>query len=155
MSDKSKSKIERQSKIIDIIKARPIETQEELTRELLALGFKITQATVSRDIRDLNLSKFMDEGTFRYMTMEKSKEINDRLIGIFSSSVKSVEYSFNIVVIKTFQGMAMAVAAAVDAMPNTYIMGSIAGDDTIFCVMPDPEHSVRLVANLKKLLPIV
>jgi transcriptional regulator of arginine metabolism len=144
-------KIKRQSKIVELIKNNDIETQDMLVEYLIRDGFNVTQATVSRDIRELKLTKISTpEGKQKYavLTPEEIK-VSDRLKRVFGDGVISIDHSHNIIVIKTLTGMAMAVAAALDSMENTDIMGTIAGDDTIFCAVKSDQKTVRIVEKLK------
>ncbi len=147
-------KVLRQSKIIELVKASTIETQEELTEALRNSGLNVTQATVSRDIRELNLTKAADkDGRIGYMLNDKSNKIEGNLIAILQAGALNVDYSGNMVVIKTIDGLAMAVASAVDAIPETKVLGTIAGDNTIFCLMKNEDSAVRFISKLKRLLP--
>lgn len=144
-------KVKRQSKILEIIKDYEIDTQEALAEKLNASGFNVTQATVSRDIRELKLTKIsVGMGRQKYVAISNDEsEIGERLKRVFNDGVKSIDFAQNIIVIKTLTGMAMAVAAALDAMDNTEIMGTIAGDDTVFCVVKNEAKAVRLIEKLK------
>ena len=138
-------KVKRQSKILELIRENDIETQEMLADLLNKAGFNVTQATVSRDIRELKLTKAtMQSGKQKYVAAAKESSFVTERDGIVS-----IDYAQNIVVIKTLVGMAMAVAAALDSMENSEIMGTIAGDDTIFCVVKNESKAVKLTENLK------
>lgn len=147
-------KIERQSKINELINKYDIETQEELAERLTQAGFKVTQATISRDIRELKLTKVaIDENKQKYMIMTNGdQQLSEKFIRVFKDAVLTIDYAQNIVVIKTIQGMAMAVAAAIDAMGNSSIIGSIAGDDTIFCLTKSEYKAVELVNKLNQIV---
>lgn len=149
-------KIRRHTKIIEIIKKSNIETQEELASRLKEEGFDVTQATVSRDIRELNLTKISDiDGRQKYAILVKdSTAATARLNSVFNTGIESINYAQNIIVIKTLTGMAMAVAAALDSMENSDILGSIAGDDTIFCVTKDEENAVKMIERLKAMVSL-
>ena len=139
-------KVKRQSKILELIRENDIETQEMLADLLNKAGFNVTQATVSRDIRELKLTKAtMQSGKQKYVATAKESSLNR----VFRDGIVSIDYAQNIVVIKTLVGMAMAVAAALDSMENSEIMGTIAGDDTIFCVVKNESKAVKLTENLK------
>jgi len=125
-------KTDRLRKILEIIKANKVETQEELTRLLREAGFNITQGTVSRDIRDLRLTKTAARGG-RFFYTVPSETVDADII--LTQGIISMELSLNILVIKTRAGMAMAVAASIDSIKDTGIIGTIAGDDTIFCAL--------------------
>lgn len=143
-------KTERQSRIIELIKENDIDTQEMLAEMLEKDGFNVTQATISRDIRELKLTKVGTPGGFKYAVMSGGTGENvKRLIRVLKEGVLSIDYAQNILVIKTLQGMAMGVAAAIDAMDKAEIMGTIAGDDTVFCVVKTEAKAVRLVERLK------
>ena len=144
-------KVKRQSKIIELIRENDIETQEMLADLLNKDWFNVTQATVSRDIRELKLTKAtMQSGKQKYVaTAKESSFVTERLNRVFRDGIVSIDYAQNIVVIKTLIGMAMAVAAALDSMENSEIMGTIAGDDTIFCVVKNESRAVKLTENLK------
>ena len=144
-------KVKRQSKILELIRENDIETQEMLADLLNKAVFNVTQATVSRDIRELKLTKAtMQSGKQKYVaTAKESSFVTERLNRVFRDGIVSIDYAQNIVVIKTLIGMAMAVAAALDSMENSEIMGTIAGDDTIFCVVKNESRAVKLTENLK------
>ena len=144
-------KVKRQSKILELIRENDIETQEMLADLLNKAGFNVTQATVSRDIRELKLTKAtMQSGKQKYVaTAKESSFVTERMNRVFRDGIVSIDYAQNIVVIKTLIGMAMAVAAALDSMENSEIMGTIAGDDTIFCVVKNESRAVKLTENLK------
>ena len=127
-------KLERHSKIVELIGKYEIETQEELAERLNQEGYKVTQATVSRDIRELKLTKVQSEnGRQRYMVMQNQAAFSDKYIRILKDGYVSMDMAQNILVIKTVSGMAMAVAAALDEIHFHEIVGCIAGDDTIMC----------------------
>lgn len=123
--------------VVDLINRYDIETQEELAAYLRKEGFEVTQATVSRDIRELQLSKIAaGNGRQKYIILPKEDvKLNDKFIRVLRDGFVSMDMAQNILVIKTVQGMAMAVAAAVDAMHFPEIVGCIAGDDTIFAAV--------------------
>ena len=129
-------KLERHSKIVELIGKYEIETQEELAERLKQAGYKVTQATVSRDIRELKLTKVQSEnGRQRYMVMQNQTAFSDKYIRILKDGYVSMDMAQNILVIKTVSGMAMAVAAALDEIHFHEIVGCIAGDDTIMCAV--------------------
>ena len=138
----------RQAKIIELISQNPIETQEELQDMLMKYGFEVTQATISRDIKELRLVKDLsNEGRYVYSSGKKSMDvINHRAGGIFNDTIITIDYAMNIVVIKCFTGMANAVCAAIDSMNLDEILGSIAGDDTIFILCRN-EDTARMFTN--------
>ena len=138
----------RQAKIIELISQNPIETQEELQDMLMKYGFEVTQATISRDIKELRLVKDLsNEGRYVYSSGKKSMDvINHRAGGIFNDTIITLDYAMNTVVIKCFTGMANAVCAAIDSMNLDEILGSIAGDDTIFILCRN-EDTARMFTN--------
>ncbi|MEE1017562.1 MAG: arginine repressor [Ruminococcus sp.] len=146
-------KSSRHSKILEIINEYPIETQDELLSRLKTEGYKVTQATISRDIKDLRLVKTLgSDGKYRYTEAQaSSSEIRSNFDQLFLSSVVSMDLAQNIVVIKTLSGMANAVCAALDSTGNNAIVGTIAGDDTIFVACRTDEHARSLVSTLKQL----
>ena len=137
---------DRQEKILDIIINKSIETQEELTSELKKEGYDVTQSTVSRDIRKMQLTKVSDmNGHLRYVAYNETDEnLDDKYLRILRDGYLSMDNAQNILVIKTVPGMAMAVATAIDHIKLNDIVGSIAGDDTIMCAV----RSVDLMANV-------
>ncbi len=147
-------KIKRHNKILEIIENYNIETQEELIEKLKLAGFDVTQATVSRDIRELKLLKQMsDMGTYKYVqpksTASENQHVYSRALAV---NIKSVESSFNNIVIRTYSGMAQGVAAGIDALHEADILGCVAGDDCIIIVTRDPESSEDIASRLRKLI---
>ena len=141
----------RQKQIIDIIKSKIIFTQEDLQNELLNLGFDVAQSTVSRDIKELKLYKSRDkEGNYRYVTNNIRSDNTQR--NIFTSSVLSVDYALNNVVIKCRTGMASGACVALDDIFHEYMLGSLAGDDTIIVVTHSVEDSKTLVEQINNIL---
>ena len=149
-------KIKRQAKIMEIISAMDIETQEQLLEELQKSGFKSTQATISRDIKELRIVKELTSmGTYRYATSNKEVggTFSARLNTIFRECVTSFDYAQNMVVIKTLPGLASAACSAIDAMNMSVVVGSLAGDDTAFLVMRDNNAAAAaFCAEIKKLV---
>ena len=147
-------KTRRQSKIIELIRKYEIETQEELSAYLVKEGFQTTQATVSRDIRELKLTKIsMSNGKQKYAVINDSGEdLTDKYNRIFRDGFVSMYMAQNILVIKTVSGMASAVCAAMDAMDMKEIVGSIAGDDTIMCAVRTVEDTVSIMKKLRKIV---
>lgn len=147
-------KAERQAKILDLIVKKEIGTQEELTTELERAGFVATQATVSRDIREMKLTKVaMSNGKLRYVAYRKTEEnMTEKYNRIFCDGFVSMDNAQNILVIKTVAGMAMAVAAAIDHMELPEIVGSIAGDDTIMCAVRSVDDTLTIMGRLRKLV---
>ncbi len=145
----------RHAKILQIIKDKSIKTQEDLVIALKDEGYDATQATVSRDIRQLRLIKVADNsGGYRYataVTENKTSDEKTRLNLILGEAMVSVDYALNQVVVKTFPGMAGAAASAIDAcFDDNSIVGSIAGDDTILLIMRDEKEAVKLVSKLRR-----
>ena len=146
-------KLERHSKIVELIGKYEIETQEELAERLNQEGYKVTQATVSRDIRELKLTKVQSEnGRQRYMVMQNQTAFSDKYIRILKDGYVSMDMAQNILVIKTVSGMAMAVAAALDEIHFHEIVGYIAGDDTNMCAVRSVDDTILLMEKLKKLI---
>ena len=146
-------KLERHSKIAELIGKYEIETQEELADYLNREGFAVTQATVSRDIREMKLTKVpSDSGKQRYMVLKSQEALNDKYIRILRDGYLSMDLAQNLLVIKTVSGMAMAVAAALDALHFPEIVGCIAGDDTIMCAIRSAEDAAVTMDKLKKLI---
>ena len=139
---------------MEIIERNPIETQEELAEELKKSGYNITQATVSRDIKELKLVKVLDEkGIYKYASLkEQDSMLSERLVKVFTESVLSVDYAGNIVVIKTFSGAANAAAEALDVFDIKEVVGTIAGDNTIFILVRNPDSVESVIEKLKKMM---
>lgn len=147
-------KEKRQAKILEIIRTRDVGTQEELCDLLNEEGYPVTQATVSRDIRQLRLTKVSaGGGRQKYVSLaEAGSGMNEKYLRVFAEGVVSIDTAQNILVIHTVSGMAMAVAAALDAMDCREIVGSIAGDDTILCAVRTAQETQELMERLKKQL---
>ena len=147
-------KIQRHAKIVELINQYDIDTQEELARRLKEAGFRVTQATVSRDIRELRLTKIaVDGGKQKYVVMNtQSSELDEKYLRILRDGFVSMDMAQNILVIRTVSGMAMAVAAAMDALNWKEIAGCIAGDDTIMCAVRSVDDTILLMDKLKKLI---
>ncbi|MCD4712410.1 MAG: arginine repressor [Clostridiales bacterium] len=147
-------KYSRHSKIIEIIESKDIETQDELAMELTLSGFQVTQATVSRDIKEMRLIKVLTkDGRYKYASIrDKEGVVNDRFLKIFRYSVTSIDFAGNIIVIKTLVGSASAAAVSIDAFNIKEIVGSIAGDDTIFLVVKEIDKIDELMNRFKDLL---
>lgn len=145
-------KIARHEEILRLIEQYDIETQEELVRLLNESGFSVTQATVSRDIRELNLSKTASEnGGVKYCVLAKSSATG-KYIRTFKEAVVSMDTAGNLLVIKTESGMAMAAAAALDELDKDEIVGCIAGDNTVFAAVKTPEAASAVLRELKKII---
>ena len=147
-------KTRRQSKILELIQKNDIETQEELSAYLVNEGYKVTQATVSRDIREMKLTKVsLSNGKQKYVVLTDAREdMAEKFVRVFRDGFVSMDMAQNILVIKTVSGMAMAVAAALDSLNYNEIVGSIAGDDTIMSAIRSVEDTVALMGKLRKLL---
>jgi len=141
-------KAQRHRTILDIVEKNDIETQEDLAAALCDRGFKVTQATVSRDIKELRLLKALtDQGTYRYAVAEKTEQgLNDRLRRVFGETVLSVDVAANLVIIKTLPGSAHVAAELVDTMRWPETVGTLAGDNTIFIAVRDAD-SAPVVAD--------
>jgi transcriptional regulator of arginine metabolism len=147
-------KISRQSKIIELINKYDIETQEDLADRLMKDGYNVTQATVSRDIRELKLTKVaVDGGRQKYIVLQKIEPgMSEKYTRVLRDGFLSMDRAQNIMVIKTVPGMAMAVAAALDALQMNSIVGCIAGDDTVMCAIRSSEETIAVMEKLSKLL---
>lgn len=148
-------KSQRQAKILEIISNKNVETQEQLLAELQEAGFRGTQATVSRDIKELRIVKELTSlGNYRYTTSsnELSGTFSARLNTIFKECVVSFDYAQNIIVIRTLPGLANAAASAIDAMNMSTVVGSLAGDDTVMIVMRDMNAAASFCGEIKNLL---
>ena len=141
----------RQNKILELIENNEIETQEKLASMLKKSGYEVTQATVSRDIKELQLIKILSSsGKYRYATAVKmSTNVSDRFVKIFKETIKSVEASGNLVVVKTLPGCANAACEAMDSLNLPHMIGSIAGDNTIMVVIDDPSNVRSFVEELR------
>ena len=148
-------KNERQNKILEIIQKEDIDTQEMLLDRLERMGITCTQATISRDIKQLHLIKEpVGRGKYRYAVSIHRNSLNvaDKLRTIFRESITSIDYAQNIVVIKTMAGLASAAAAAIDGMHITYMLGSLAGDDTAILIMRDNNSAEVFCEEIKEML---
>ena len=147
-------KYSRHTKILEIIENKDVETQDDLASELRKAGFQVTQATVSRDIKEMRLIKVLTkEGRYKYASIrEKEGVVNERFLKIFRNSVTSINFAGNIIVIKTLVGSASAAAVSIDALNIKQIVGSIAGDDTIFLVVKEQEMVTDIIRQFKDLL---
>ncbi len=148
-------KAKRHAKILELIGNKHINTQEELQAELGKNGFQVTQATVSRDIKELRLIKSLsNDGSYHYTTHQKEKgsDLSFKFHAIFSESVRGVDYAQNLVVVKCYTGMANAACAALDSIHWEGMVGTIAGDDTILVVMRNETMAEKLIEDLNKLI---
>ncbi|MDO5522378.1 MAG: arginine repressor [bacterium] len=147
-------KVGRQSKIIELISKYDVETQEELADRLNAAGYNVTQATISRDIRELKLTKVATNGgRQKYIVLQTQESgLYDKYVRVLRDGYISMDMAMNIIVIKTVPGMAMAVAAALDHLNINGIVGCIAGDDTIMCAIKSLEDTEIVMEKVTKLV---
>jgi len=146
-------KARRHQRILDIVRSKPIQTQEDLSAELAREGMSVTQATISRDIKELRLVKApVGDGSYRYtVPVDRNiDDINRRIERVFREAVISVEDSDNIVVIKTLEGAAQAIGAIVDDLDWPEVVGSLAGDDTIFVVVKPADKALEIMSRFNK-----
>ena len=145
-------KAKRQEKIIEIIEKYNIETQDELAEKLSEAGFSTTQATISRDIRELKLTKLAYPGGKQKYIALKNQEfhVDKKYKRVLSDAIVHMETAQNILVVKTVTGMAMACATAIDSLGILGIVGPIAGDDTILCIAKDNDYAECAIESLKK-----
>jgi transcriptional regulator of arginine metabolism len=148
-------KSQRQAKILEIISTQNIETQEQLLAVLQAQGFRGTQATISRDIKELRIVKELTNlGTYRYTTSsnEVSGSFSAKLNTIFRECVIGFDYAQNIIVIRTLPGLASAAGSAIDAMNLNLVVGTLAGDDTVMVVMRDNNAAAAFCGEIRSLI---
>ena len=148
-------KNQRQAKILEIISTKNVETQEQLLAELQQAGFRGTQATISRDIKEMRIVKELTNlGTYRYAVSgtEQTSTFSTRLNTIFKECVVKVDYAQNIIVIHTLPGLASAAGAAIDAMSMRTVVGCLSGDDTVIVVMRDINAAATFCGEIKSLL---
>lgn len=147
-------KVGRQTKIIELINKFDIETQEELADRLNAAGYNVTQATISRDIRELKLTKISVEGNRqKYIILQNQESgLYEKYVRVLSECLIAMDCAQNILVVKTVSGMAMAVAAALDNLNISGIVGCIAGDDTVMCAIRNVEDVVPVMDKINKLI---
>lgn len=144
----------RQTAILSLIEQYDIETQEELASRLKDMGIAVTQATVSRDIKELRLLKVLSsQGGYKYATADKAEHgLSDRLVRMFKDSVLNISFANNIIVIKTLSGSANAAAEAIDSMRLPEILGTMAGDNTILVVAQNEEEAEKAVGTFRNML---
>lgn len=144
----------RQDKILELIMKNEIETQEELLERLRECGFNVTQATVSRDIKQMKLTKVSSsKGSFKYVSFHKAEEdLGEKYGRIFRDGFISMDNAQHMIVIKTVPGMAMALAAAIDNMDFDEVVGCIAGDDTIMCATRGMDEAVVVMSRLREVI---
>jgi len=148
-------KSQRQAKIMEIISSKNVETQEQLLALLQAEGFRGTQATISRDIKELRIVKELTSlGTYRYTAAsnEKAGSFSSRLNAIFRECVIGFDYAQNIIVIRTLPGLASAAGSAIDSMNMHLVVGCLAGDDTVMVVMRDNNAAAAFCGEIKNLI---
>lgn len=147
-------KMARHAKILELIEKYDIETQDELAQKLCEEGFVVTQATVSRDIREMKLTKIATEkGRQKYAAITgNDSEVTERMTRVFKEAVLKMDYAQNIIIVKTMEGMGMAVAVALDNMQNGEILGTIAGDDTVFCVVHSHNQAAAIIEKLHHII---
>ena len=148
-------KAQRQAKIMEIISTSNVETQEQLLAQLQDAGFTSTQATISRDIKELRIVKELTSfGTYRYTTAarELPSSFSGRLNAIFRECVTNYDYAQNIIVIHTLPGLANAAASALDAMHMSVVLGTLAGDDTVMVIMRDSNSAAAFCGEIKNLM---
>ena len=148
-------KTQRQAKIMEIISKTNVETQEQLLKALQEAGFSSTQATISRDIKELRIVKELTSfGTYRYSVGSKEvpSAFSDRLNTIFRECITSIDYAENIIVIHTLPGLANAAGSALDAMKMSVVLGTLAGDDTVMIVMRDANSAAAFCGEIKSII---
>lgn len=147
-------KVNRHAKIVELVNKYKIETQEELAEKLKEEGFQITQATISRDIRDLQLTKVpAEDGGQKYVVLKATERVlRDKYIRILKDGFVTMSNAQNLVVIKTEVGMAMAVATAIDELKWSEVVGCIAGDDTIMCAVHDADEALIVMEKIRKIV---
>lgn len=148
-------KSKRQEALLEIIEKKIILTQEELQSELNAMGFNVTQSTVSRDIKELRLIKAHDSaGNYRYIVSDRAGEQQplSHYSEIISNSIRAIEYAVNDIVIKCYNGMAQSVCVAIDLLFGDRMLGSVAGDDTILIITHSEEEAVALTREIRKMI---
>ncbi len=148
-------KSQRQAKILEIISTRNVETQEQLLDALQKEGFRGTQATISRDIKELRIVKELTSiGTYRYTTSssEVSGSFSSKLNTIFKECVIGIDYAQNIIIVRTLPGLASAAGSAIDAMNLSLVVGTLAGDDTVMIVMRDNNAAAAFCGEIKNLI---
>ena len=146
-------KVKRQETILELVKKHEIETEEELAEKLGKAGFAVTQATISRDIRELKLTKIQHGAKQIYAALTENKFSNsNKYIDILKHRFVSVDMAQNILVVKTASGTAMALATALDSLHWDEIVGTIAGDDTVMCAIRTVEDTKKLMKRLEDIL---
>lgn len=144
----------RQNKILELIENNEVETQEKLSRLLRENGYEVTQATISRDIKELQLIKTLSSsGKYMYAAgIGHAAPVTDRFVKIFRETIKSVDAAGNMIIVKTLSGCANAACEAIDSLNFPHVLGSIAGDNTIFMVVDKPENTVEFLNEFNDIL---
>ena len=148
------AKNSRQERILTLIRDNDISTQEDLTAKVNQAGFEATQATISRDIKELGIIKItLPNRATKYCVLDRTGDTAPgRLLAVFSNSIISVKQAMNIIIIKTLPGMASAAASALDSMHLQYVVGTIAGDDTVFVAAPGIDEAAALVSTIDDMM---
>ena len=145
----------RQDKILEIISENEIETQDALAEKLAESGFSVTQATISRDIKELQLIKTQSaSGRYKYAQAPSASGTGNRYHKIFKNTVSSISASGNIIVLKTLSGCANAAGEAIDSMGTDGILGTLAGDNTLFIVVDSPDHVPEIVRRFSEIMGV-
>ncbi len=144
----------RQSKILELISTKEIETQDELARELKNANFEITQATISRDIKELGLTKILSStGKYKYAILGGEQQVvSNKYINIFKESVISVKPALNLAVVKTIKGMAAGVCSFIDKLNLNELLGATYGDDTVMLIFPSTTLAGEAVVTLQDIM---
>lgn len=143
----------RQNKVLELINSNEIETQEKLCQMLKSAGYQVTQATVSRDIKELQLVKTLSaNGKYKYTQSTDEGPVSDRFIKIFKETIRSVDSAKNLIIVKTLSGCGAAAAEAIDSMSFPHVVGSIAGDNTILIIVDEEENAPALIDEFSSLL---
>ena len=144
----------RQSKILELISTKEIETQDELARELKNANFDITQATISRDIKELGLTKILSSsGKYKYAILGSEQQVvSNKYINIFKECVISVKSALNLVIVKTIKGMGVSVCSFIDKLNLNELMGATYGDDTVLLAFPSTTFASEAVVTLNQLI---
>ncbi len=143
----------RQNKLLELISEKDIETQDELVEELRKSGFAVTQATVSRDIKDLGLIKASVDGKKQRYTMERNDNtVTSKFTDMFKRAVISIDFAVNIVVIHTLSGSANIAGMMIDRLKNKSVLGCVAGDDTVFAVLRDEKAAEEMTEQLREIV---
>ena len=144
----------RQSKILELISTKEIETQDELVTELKNLNFDITQATISRDIKELRIIKILssETGKYKYAVVENENQaVSNKYILVFKEAVISIKNAKNLCVLKTIKGMASAVCGIIDKLNLENVLGAVCGDDTVMIILPDENNALGTTKTLSKI----